>query len=721
MERRKRIALIMPEIIDPSDYELIHGVHAQAKQLGLDVVILTGVFNSQIELQQDGYIHALENVYTLIGSGDFDGILFASERFRNQPLIQRIGGYLQRSSVPCLALGDNGGSITTLHAKQAESICQLTRHLIDVHGCRSLWCITGTPDSRASALRTAGFRRAMEEAGLPVCEDRIFYGNFWKDVPAQIGQRIVSGELERPDAVVCASDVMAVALIEALEQGGMRVPEDIAVTGYDGGWTAFFRGVTTMTGWNQQHGAEAVCKLYEMMTGETVHCPEIRQKIRLGGSCGCKTGFVPDASIERYFEKTIQYTMHKQEFLASNLVESFSNAGTLEEWSLRVKEQAHVLSGWEGIDICLCEDWQFDYDHPERFRQLGFSDTMLLASSRRHGKNPPDMVRFPLSEIVPALSEPHEPLLLVVSSFCLPPQILGYVVGYYSSPDDIRLDEGFINWCDAAANGLNELQNMQYRRYQLERLEHLLIRDPVTGFLNRRGLAEILPDYLHEMQKKGAAVNVTAVQCSAPKISGYDTSLLLANSLRSVVSAEIYICRSDERVFLLVGGDSHPELIAQTEAQLAKLLGGDIRMPELLSVTKTLRTHSLSEQIMEIQELRQQIECCTAYAADYRQALPKLRLQMTNQPQLDWSMEKSAKEIGISQSHLQRLYRELFGTTMTEDLICARVSRAEFLLLHTQLRITEIAAECGYQNETHFMRQFKKRKGMTPTQFREHK
>ena len=102
MERRKRIALIMPEIIDPSDYELIQGVHTQAKQFGLDVVILTGIYNSQIELQQDDYIHSLENIYTLIGSGNFDGILFASERFRNQPLIRRIHEHLKRCQIPCL-------------------------------------------------------------------------------------------------------------------------------------------------------------------------------------------------------------------------------------------------------------------------------------------------------------------------------------------------------------------------------------------------------------------------------------------------------------------------------------------------------------------------------------------------------------------------------------------------------------------------------------------
>lgn len=60
-ELNKRIAVIMSEIVDPSDYELVKGAHIQAKKPGLDIIIITGIFNSQKELQQDDYIHAPED------------------------------------------------------------------------------------------------------------------------------------------------------------------------------------------------------------------------------------------------------------------------------------------------------------------------------------------------------------------------------------------------------------------------------------------------------------------------------------------------------------------------------------------------------------------------------------------------------------------------------------------------------------------------------------
>ncbi|MBQ4465343.1 MAG: AraC family transcriptional regulator, partial [Oscillospiraceae bacterium] len=182
------------------------------------------------------------------------------------------------------------------------------------------------------------------------------------------------------------------------------------------------------------------------------------------------------------------------------------------------------------------------------------------------------------------------------------------------------------------------------------------------------------------------------------------------------------LCHCEERSFLLLSDRETPDIPTQAEAKMEELL--QLQPPEVISISKPLQNGALSEQIMEIQRcmdaLRQKIEHSSSYTSDYRQALHRMRLRITDQPQHDWSIEEIAKEIGISVSHLQRLYRELFGTTITEDVIAARITMAEYLL-HTELRITEIAAECGYKSETHFMRQFKKRKGMTPTQFREQK
>ena len=67
---------------------------------------------------------------------------------------------------------------------------------------------------------------------------------------------------------------------------------------------------------------------------------------------------------------------------------------------------------------------------------------------------------------------------------------------------------------------------------------------------------------------------------------------------------------------------------------------------------------------------------------------------------------------------MQRLYKEQFSSGIKDDLIASRMNRAMQLLAHTDLQVQEIAERCGYNNENHFMRQFKEKNGMTALQYR---
>ncbi len=82
-------------------------------------------------------------------------------------------------------------------------------------------------------------------------------------------KKILSGKLEKPDAVVCGSDIMAVSFTDALIKGGLikgglRVPEDIAVTGFDASMDVyqFNPSITSCKHPNYQLGAEAFRRLY---------------------------------------------------------------------------------------------------------------------------------------------------------------------------------------------------------------------------------------------------------------------------------------------------------------------------------------------------------------------------------------------------------------------------------------------------------------------------
>ena len=77
MNAKGRFGLIVPEINSPLDYDFVEGAYVQAKELGYDLIVYTGVFNSMRGIQYDAYIAGLENIYTLVCIHELDGIIYA--------------------------------------------------------------------------------------------------------------------------------------------------------------------------------------------------------------------------------------------------------------------------------------------------------------------------------------------------------------------------------------------------------------------------------------------------------------------------------------------------------------------------------------------------------------------------------------------------------------------------------------------------------------------
>lgn len=119
-----------------------------------------------------------------------------------------------------------------------------------------------------------------------------------------------------------------------------------------------------------------------------------------------------------------------------------------------------------------------------------------------------------------------------------------------------------------------------------------------------------------------------------------------------------------------------------------------------------------------LQRLKERLRCVILEKHDYVARLSQMRLEMKMTPQSEWSAETAATEIGISKSYFQRLYKQQFGIAFTEDVIMTRINKAKKLLKTSNLRIQEIAEQCGYENASHFMRQFKDRVGITAVQYR---
>jgi len=168
----------------------------------------------------------VERVVDYVAGGHIDGVLLISTHADN-PVV----GSLQRRGIPTIACGALLGSESKVGYVSADDLGgarQMTRHLLD-GGRTRIATVTGPMDTPGGRLRLEGYR---QELGERFDSELVDNGDYTREGGAAAMRRLLE---RRPDldAVFVASDLMAAGALVALRQAGRRVPDDVAVGGFD--------------------------------------------------------------------------------------------------------------------------------------------------------------------------------------------------------------------------------------------------------------------------------------------------------------------------------------------------------------------------------------------------------------------------------------------------------------------------------------------------------
>lgn len=167
---------------------------------------------------------------------------------------------------------------------------RMVQHLIE-GGYRRIGHVTGHLNIADGRDRLAGYQLALEEAGLPVDPDLIAEGNFSHEYGYEAMKTLLPQHL---DAVFAAGDTTAQGVIEAINEAGLRVPDDIAVVGFDDLDVAMqtVPPLTTMRHPIQEKGMQAVSLLLDLID-KVVENPQqilLPTQLVIRESCGTKKG-----------------------------------------------------------------------------------------------------------------------------------------------------------------------------------------------------------------------------------------------------------------------------------------------------------------------------------------------------------------------------------------------------------------------------------------------
>lgn len=197
---------------------------------------------------------------------------------------------LQRSGVPFVTLDRRipGADAPAVLADNRGGARAATEHLLR-HGRRAVACIAGPEDVVPANERVNGWRDALGEAGVRPSEMSVWHGAFGRRAGYLGARELLAGA--DFDAVFVASDEQAIGVLRALQEMGIRCPDDIAITSFDGIAVAAYTtpALTTMAQPFADLGRTAVSRLLALMDGPDTG-PEVSTlpvSLLVRGSCGC--------------------------------------------------------------------------------------------------------------------------------------------------------------------------------------------------------------------------------------------------------------------------------------------------------------------------------------------------------------------------------------------------------------------------------------------------
>jgi DNA-binding LacI/PurR family transcriptional regulator/signal transduction histidine kinase len=285
---RPTLALLVDNLFDSYEEMLFAAVRDAAAARDVNLFVYAGGAFTPRDGSQ-GYAGKNLVLDLLPGAGTDALVLFTAsmgvflgdeelaERIARLPPIPKVGVGRGAPGVPALLLDNEGGLAEVVH------------HLARVHGCRRIAFVRGYEGAEARA-RLRGYRRALEECGLPFDPALDVPGDFSREGGTRAVRILLDERRASFDALVCSNDTMAIYALRELARRGLRIPEDVRVAGFDDIAEAAGADppLSTLAQPLREVGALAVDLALRRIAGE--HFPElipVSGRMVARRSCGC--------------------------------------------------------------------------------------------------------------------------------------------------------------------------------------------------------------------------------------------------------------------------------------------------------------------------------------------------------------------------------------------------------------------------------------------------
>jgi DNA-binding LacI/PurR family transcriptional regulator len=219
-QKTNTIGVIVPETINSFHARALGGIQKRADLAGINVMICQS---------NESYIAEKKNIQSLINNR-VDGLIASISRETDrsdhfEPVLKK--------NIPLVFFDRicDDLNVSNVKTDNYEVVCEGTQHLID-QGCKRIAFIAGPQHLYNTRYRFQAYLDSLKKNNLPVNDYYVLHSTYRSEKVPEYTRYLINLP-QRPDAIFAINDLTAIEMMYAIRQTGLRVPEDIAILGFN--------------------------------------------------------------------------------------------------------------------------------------------------------------------------------------------------------------------------------------------------------------------------------------------------------------------------------------------------------------------------------------------------------------------------------------------------------------------------------------------------------
>lgn len=561
-ENRRKIAVILSNMEGEYVSKVMNGIQSEAHACGFDIY----AFNTSVSIGEESEHNIGEyNIYNLVDYSSFDGIILFPNLIQGSLVYHSVIEHIRASGVYAVSVDMDVEGFAFVGGENYKPMKQLVNHLIEQHHYTKINFVGGQDFNTDNQERQAAYCDALKEHGIPVEKERIFQGAFTGIYGRMAAKKMLESPHLMPEAVVCATDSLAIGVRTVFSERGIRIPEQVALVGFDNIFEArnSIPRLTTVNRDAEEMGREAV----RCIVRETEVSAQ-SGKMRFPGqpvfreSCGCCSTDEEDIGVLRHKFLKLSELYEKGSVSTNIMIEDLNASRNYEDFRRRIKK--HVArNAYEAFYLCLdknlVEDLKAadDEREPSRLHDNYFTEgypgrMSVVTACENHEVI--ELEDFATKQMLPKLpAEGEEPKTYVFLAIHFRERSMGYVV--IKSGDFREIGSFFRTRVMNLSNSLESLRNQRYLQSMVDRIDRMYVTDSLTGLYNRFGFNRYAKESFDRSIEQGTSCMILFVDVDGlKKVNdhyGHDNGDVVI----SLVAYTIQNACKGEEICARVGGD----------------------------------------------------------------------------------------------------------------------------------------------------------------------